>query len=191
MNATTTSLPTLGLRANAAQFVLLVAGYALVGGLVWQQQTVLPLLAKSEFHLAVYTFLFAYVAAFGLTKATTNWFAGTLSDIYGRKPALQAGWLFAMPVPLMLILAPDWGWATAANVLLGINQGLTWSTTGVMKIDLLGSDRRGLAMGLNEAAGYGAVAATSLLAGATLPTNAACARLPSSSDLPTPPWDQF
>ena len=157
--------PTLGLRANAAQFALLVAVNALVGGMVGQQQTVLPLLAEAEFGLSGYTFVFAYVAAFGITKAAANWFAGTLSDRYGRKPVLMAGWLFAVPVPIILILAPDWGWVVAANVLLGINQGLTWSTTVVMKIDLVGPAQRGLAMGLNEAAGYGAVAATSLLAG--------------------------
>lgn len=165
MNTTAARLPVLGLRANATQFALLVAVNALVGGMVGQQQTVLPLLAKSEFALAGYTFVFAYVAAFGLTKAASNWFAGTLSDRYGRKPVLLAGWLFAIPVPIMLILATDWGWVVAANILLGINQGLTWSTTVVMKIDLVGPDRRGLAMGLNEAAGYGAIAATSLLAG--------------------------
>lgn len=157
--------PQLGLRANAAQFTLLVAVNALVGGMVGQQQTVLPLLAGEEFGLTGYTFVFTYVAAFGVTKAIANWFAGTLSDRWGRKPVLLVGWLFAVPVPLMLIWAPDWWWVVAANVLLGINQGLTWSTTVVMKIDLVGPDRRGLAMGLNEAAGYGAVAVTSLLAG--------------------------
>lgn len=158
-------LPVLGLRANAAQFTLLVAVNALVGGMVGQQQTVLPLLARTEFGLTGYTFVFAYVAAFGVAKAGANWFAGTLSDRYGRKPVLLAGWLFAIPVPIMLILAPSWGWIVAANVLLGINQGLTWSTTVIMKIDLVGRAQRGLAMGLNEAAGYGAVAITSLLAG--------------------------
>jgi MFS family permease len=155
----------LGLRANAVQFTLLVAVNALVGGMVGQQQTVLPLLAADEFALTGYTFIFTYVAAFGATKAIANWFAGTFSDRYGRKPVLLAGWLFAVPVPLMLIFAPNWGWVVAANVLLGINQGLTWSTTVVMKIDLVGPRQRGLAMGLNEAAGYGAVAVTSLLAG--------------------------
>ncbi|WP_324276930.1 MFS transporter [Blastococcus brunescens] len=157
--------PRLGLRENAAQFALLVAVNALVGGMVGQQQTVLPLLAQDEFGLTGYTFIFTYVAAFGITKAAANWFAGTFSDRFGRKPVLLVGWLFAIPVPLMLILAPNWGWVVAANVLLGINQGLTWSTTVVMKIDLVGPARRGMAMGLNEAAGYGAVAVTSLLAG--------------------------
>ncbi|MFB0833913.1 MFS transporter [Arthrobacter halodurans] len=155
----------LGLGANAAQFALLVAVNALVGGMVGQQQTVLPLLAQSVFGLTGYTFIFTYVAAFGITKSIANYFAGTFSDRYGRKPVLLVGWLFALPVPLMLIFAPSWGWVVAANVLLGINQGLTWSTTVVMKIDLVGPRQRGLAMGLNEAAGYGAVAVTSLLAG--------------------------
>jgi MFS family permease len=155
----------LGLRANAAQFTILVAINALVGGMVGQQQTVLPLLAESEFGLTGYTFMFTYVVAFGITKATANYFAGTWSDRYGRKPVLIAGWLVAVPVPLMLIWAPSWGWVVAANVLLGINQGLTWSTTVIMKIDLVGPRQRGLAMGLNEAAGYGAVAVTSMAAG--------------------------
>lgn len=163
--AAKTPSPVLGLRANAAQFTLLVAVNALVGGMVGQQQTVLPLLATEEFGLSGFTFIFTYVAAFGVTKAIANYFAGTLSDRHGRKPVLLAGWLFAVPVPLMLILAPNWGWVIAANVLLGINQGLTWSTTVVMKIDLVGPRQRGLAMGLNEAAGYGAVAVSSLLAG--------------------------
>jgi len=152
----------LGLRANAAQFTLLVAINALVGGMVGQQQTVLPLLAEDEFGLTGYTFMFTYVVAFGITKATANYFAGTWSDKYGRKPVLIAGWLFAVPVPLMLIWAPSWGWVVVANVLLGINQGLTWSTTVIMKIDLVGPSRRGLAMGLNEFAGYVAVALAAL-----------------------------
>src|SRR5246127_4419721 len=155
----------LGLRANIAQFSLLVVVNALVGGMVGQEQTVLPLLAKHEFHLSGYTFLLTYVLAFGITKAATNYFAGTWSDRFGRKPVLLAGWLIAIPVPLLLIWAPSWGWVIFANVLLGVNQGLTWSTTVVMKIDLVGPRQRGLAMGFNEAAGYGAVALTALLAG--------------------------
>ncbi|TDD05168.1 MFS transporter [Saccharopolyspora terrae] len=155
----------LGLRANLAQFSLLVLVNALVGGMVGQEQTVLPLLAEQEFHLSGYTFLFTYVFVFGISKAVTNYFAGTWSDRFGRKPVLIAGWLIAIPVPLMLIWAPDWGWIVAANLLLGINQGLTWSTTVIMKIDLVGPRQRGLAMGFNEAAGYGAVAITAALAG--------------------------
>ena len=161
----TATEPRLGLRANLAQFSLLVAVNALVGGMVGQEQTVLPLLATSVFGLTGYTFLLTYVLAFGITKALTNYLAGTWSDRFGRKPVLVAGWLLAIPVPLMLIWAPSWGWVVAANVLLGINQGLTWSTTVVMKIDLVGPRQRGLAMGLNEAAGYGAVAVTAWLAG--------------------------
>ncbi|TWD84016.1 putative MFS family arabinose efflux permease [Kribbella amoyensis] len=155
----------LGIRANLAQFSLLVAINALVGGMLGQERTVLPLLADETFHLTGYTFLLTYVLAFGVTKAAANYFAGTWSDRFGRKPVLLAGWLIAVPVPLILIWAPSWGWVVAANVLLGINQGLTWSTTVIMKIDLAGPERRGLAMGLNEAAGYLAVAATALATG--------------------------
>ncbi len=162
---TTTRHPQLGLRPNLFQFCLLVAVNALVGGMVGQEQTVLPLLAQRQFHLTGYTFLFTYVLAFGITKAATNYFAGTWSDRFGRKPVLVAGWLMAIPVPLLLIWAPSWGWVIAANVLLGVNQGLTWSTTVVMKIDLVGPRQRGLAMGFNEAAGYGAVALTAVAAG--------------------------
>lgn len=157
--------PRLGLRANLFQFSVLVGVNALVGGMVGQEQTVLPLLAESAFGLTGYTVLFTYVLAFGLTKAGTNYLAGTWSDRFGRKPVLVAGWLLAIPVPLLLIWAPTWGWVVAANVLLGASQGLTWSTTVVMKIDLVGPRQRGLAMGLNEAAGYGAVAVTAWLAG--------------------------
>jgi len=155
----------LGLRANLVQFCLLVVVNALVGGMVGQEQAVLPLLAERHFHLTGYTFLLTYVLAFGITKAVTNYFAGIWSDRYGRKPVLVVGWLLAIPVPLLLIWAPSWGWVIAANVLLGVNQGLTWSTTVVMKIDLVGPRQRGLAMGFNEAAGYGAVAVTAVLAG--------------------------
>ena len=155
----------LGLRENAAQFSLLVAVNALVGGMIGQERTVLPLLAEDEFGLTAYTATLTFIAAFGVVKAVTNFFAGTLSDRYGRKPVLVAGWLVAVPVPLLLMWAPTWGWIIAANVLLGVNQGLTWSTTVIMKIDLVGPARRGLAMGLNEAAGYGAVAATALATG--------------------------
>lgn len=157
--------PRLGLRANLAQFSLLVAVNALVGGMLGQERVVLPLLAGKVFQLSAYTAALTYIVAFGATKAVTNFFAGTLSDRHGRKPVLVAGWLFALPVPLLLIWAPAWGWVVAANVLLGINQGLTWSTTVIMKIDLVGPARRGLAMGFNEAAGYVALAATAMATG--------------------------
>ncbi|TQJ33687.1 MFS transporter [Arthrobacter sp. SLBN-122] len=155
----------LGLRQNLAQFMLLVAVNALVGGTLGQERTVLPLLASQAFHLDLYTRALTYILAFGLSKAAMNYFAGTLSDRYGRKPVLVAGWLAAVPVPLMLIFGPSWGWIVAANVLLGISQGLTWSTAVIMKMDLVGSRQRGLAMGFNEAAGYLGVAVTALATG--------------------------
>ncbi|MEP6622866.1 MAG: MFS transporter [Acidimicrobiia bacterium] len=155
----------LGLRENLAQFSLLVGVNALVGGMIGQERTVLPLLAKQEFGLTAYTAALTFIVAFGAVKAATNFFAGTLSDRYGRKPVLVAGWIIGLPVPLLLMWAPNWGWIVFANVLLGVNQGLTWSTTVVMKIDLVGPARRGFAMGLNEAAGYGAVAVTALATG--------------------------
>lgn len=155
----------LGLGYNAAQFTLLVVVNALVGGMLGQERTVLPLLGEREFGLRAYTAGLSFILVFGLAKAATNYFAGTLSDRFGRKPVLVAGWLVAVPVPLLLIWAPSWSWVLAANVLLGVSQGLTWSTTVVMKIDLVGPARRGFAMGLNEAAGYGAVAVTALATG--------------------------
>jgi MFS family permease len=155
----------LGLKQNLAQFSLLVAVNALVGGTLGQERTVVPLLAEQTFHLNGYGAALTFIVAFGIVKAVTNFFAGTLSDRYGRKPVLVAGWLVALPVPALLIWAPSWWWVVAANVLLGINQGLTWSTTVIMKIDLVGPARRGLAMGFNEAAGYGAVAVTALVTG--------------------------
>jgi MFS family permease len=156
----------LGLRANLGQFALLVGVSALVGGMVGQERTILPLLATDVFGLAGVASALTYLIAFGVTKAGANLAAGALADRYGRKPVLIAGWLIGMPVPLLLIWAPEWGWIVLANVLLGLNQGLTWSTTVIMKIDLVGPTRRGLAMGLNEAAGYGAVALTALATGA-------------------------
>ena len=155
----------LGLRHNAAQFTLLVAVNALVGGMLGQERTVVPLLGERVFGLRGYTAGLAFILVFGLAKAATNYFAGTWSDRFGRKPVLVAGWLVAVPVPLLLIWAPSWTWVIVANILLGVSQGLTWSTTVVMKIDLVGPARRGLAMGLNEAAGYGAVAVTALATG--------------------------
>jgi MFS family permease len=138
---------------------------ALVGGMIGQERTVLPLLAEREFGVTAVTATLSFILAFGLVKAAANFVAGTLSDRVGRKPVLVAGWLAGLPVPLILMWAPTWGWVVAANVFLGINQGLSWSTTVIMKIDLVGPHRRGLAMGLNEAAGYMAVAATALATG--------------------------
>jgi MFS family permease len=155
----------LGLRANLGPFTLLVAVNALVGATLGQERTVVPLLATRTFHLSELTAALTFIVAFGTSKAITNFVAGTLSDRWGRKPVLVAGWVVALPVPVLLITAPAWWWVVAANVLLGINQGLTWSTTVIMKIDLAGPGRRGLAMGLNEAAGYGAVAGTALATG--------------------------
>jgi MFS family permease len=152
-------------RANLAQFSLLVGVNALVGGMVGQERSLLSLLATQVFGLAAVSAALTYIVAFGLTKAATNFLAGTLADRYGRKPVLVAGWLVGLPVPLLIIWAPTWGWIVAANVLLGVNQGLCWSTTVIMKIDLAGPRRRGLAMGLNEAAGYLAVALTAYLTG--------------------------
>jgi MFS family permease len=155
----------LGLRANLAQFCLLVGVNALVGGMVGQERSLLSLLATQVFGLAAVSAALTYIVAFGLTKAASNFLAGTLADRFGRKPVLVAGWLLGLPVPLLIIWAPSWGWIIAANVLLGVNQGLCWSTTVIMKIDLVGPERRGLAMGLNEAAGYLAVALTAYLTG--------------------------
>jgi MFS family permease len=155
----------LGLRENAGQFALLVGVNALVGGMIGQERTVLPLLADRVFGLTAFTAALTFIVAFGATKAVTNFFAGTLSDRLGRKPVLVAGWLIGLPVPFLIMWAPTWTWVIVANVLLGVNQGLTWSTTVIMKIDLVGPARRGFAMGLNEAAGYGAVALTALATG--------------------------
>jgi len=155
----------LGLKENLPQFALLVGVNALVGGLVGQERTVLPLLAEQEFALPGYTAMLTFIVAFGITKAVVNYFAGTLADRFGRKRVLLAGWLVGLPVPLLLIWAPTWGWVVFANVLLGVNQGLAWSVTVIMKIDLVGPHKRGTAMGFNEAAGYGAVAAAAWATG--------------------------
>ena len=156
----------LGLAANRGQFGLLVAVNAFVGAVVGLERTVVPLLAEREFHLASSGLVLSFVAAFGAAKALTNLLAGGLSDRLGRRPVLLIGWALAAPVPVALLLAPSWGWVVAANVLLGVSQGLTWSTTVLMKIDLVGPERRGFAMGLNEAAGYLAVAASAFASGA-------------------------
>jgi MFS family permease len=160
-----TSKVRLGIRANIGQFSLLVGVNALVGGMLGQERSLLSILAVDEFGQTGFTAALTFIVAFGLVKATTNFLAGTLSDRHGRKPVLVAGWLIGLPVPLLLIWAPTWAWVVGANVLLGVNQGLTWSTTVIMKIDLAGPQRRGLAMGLNEAAGYLAVSGTALATG--------------------------
>ena len=152
----------LGLSANWRQFWLLVLINAFVGAMVGLERTVLPLLAEQEFGLASRGVALSFLVSFGLVKAATNFFAGRLGDLYGRKPVLVVGWLVGIPVPFMIMWAPSWDWIVAANVLLGINQGLAWSTTVIMKIDLAGPRRRGLAMGLNEFGGYVAVALSAL-----------------------------
>lgn len=156
---------TLGLRENWQQFLLLVIINAFVGGMVGLERTVVPLLAEEEFGQASATVTLSFIMAFGIVKALANLFAGQLSDRIGRKQVLVAGWLFALPVPFLVIYAPSWEWVVFANILLGINQGLAWSTTVIMKIDLVGPFRRGLAMGLNEAAGYLAVSGAALASG--------------------------
>lgn len=161
MNAT----PRLGLRANWAQFSLLVLVNAFVGAMVGLERTLLPLLGEQRFGLGATTAVLSFIAVFGLSKAASNALAGSLGERWGRKPVLVLGWLLALPVPVLLMTAKSWGWVVAANALLGLSQGLTWSTTVIMKIDLAGPARRGLAMGLNEFAGYLAVAGAALLTG--------------------------
>ncbi len=155
----------LGLRENWQQFALLVLVNACVGGLVGLERTVVPLVGADEFRLSSEMLVFSFIIAFGFVKAVANLGAGVLADRFTRKSVLVAGWAVGLPVPFMLAFAPTWGWIVAANVLLGINQGLTWSMAVNMKIDLVGPRNRGLAMGLNEAAGYGAVGLTALLTG--------------------------
>ncbi len=155
----------LGLRENAGQFWLLVVVNAFVGAMVGLERSILPALAEQEFHLVARTAMLSFIVVFGVAKALTNYGAGHLSDRWGRKHVLVAGWLVAAPVPFMLMWAPTWNWILAANLFLGISQGLTWSTTVIMKIDLVGSKQRGLAMGINEFAGYVAVAASALATG--------------------------
>jgi MFS family permease len=155
----------LGLRENLGQFALLVLVNAFVGAMVGLERSILPAIAEEEFHIAARTAILSFIVVFGITKALTNYFAGRLADRFGRKQVLVAGWLVAIPVPFLLMWAPDWDWIVGANVLLGVSQGLTWSTTVIMKIDLVGPKQRGLAMGLNEFSGYFAVAASALATG--------------------------
>lgn len=155
----------LGLRANWQQFVLLVIVNAFVGSMVGLERTILPLLAKHDFGLNSDTAILSFLISFGIVKALANLFAGRMGDCFGRKRLLVLGWLFGLVAPALIMLAPSWGWVVLANVFLGINQGLCWSTTVIMKIDLVGPKRRGLAMGFNEAAGYLAVSAAALAAG--------------------------
>ena len=161
-----TSAVRLGLRANAGQFALLVALNALVGAMVGLERSVLPLVGQEDFGLRSTSAILAFVVAFGAAKAVTNLTAGALADRVGRKRLLVAGWVVALPIPVLIGLAHSWWWIVAANVLLGVNQGLAWSMTVVMKIDLAGPARRGLALGLNEAAGYLGVAASAFATGA-------------------------
>jgi MFS family permease len=150
----------LGLRANWPQFSLLVLVNAFVGGMAGLERSILPAIAEQEFGIAARTAILSFIVAFGLTKAVANYLAGRLADRHGRRRILIAGWLVVLPVPFLLMHAPTWSWIVGANVLLGISQGLTWSVTVIMKIDLAGPRQRGLAMGLNEFAGYVAVAAS-------------------------------
>jgi MFS family permease len=155
----------LGLRENLGQFSLLVVVNAFVGAMVGLERTVLPLIAEHDFGLASKTTILSFIVSFGLVKAVSNLLAGRWSDRIGRKRVLMVGWLIGLPVPLLVMWAPTWSWIVLANLLLGVNQGLCWSTTVVMKIDLVGPARRGLAMGLNEFAGYLAVALSALATG--------------------------
>jgi len=155
----------LGLGANWRQFTLLVVVNTFVGAMVGLERTVVPLIAQADFGLVSKTVVLSFLVSFGIVKALANLFAGQLADRIGRKPLLVTGWLAGLPVPLLIIWAPSWGWIVFANVLLGVNQGLCWSATVIMKIDLVGPGWRGLAMGLNEFAGYVAVSLSALLTG--------------------------
>ncbi|HSL92603.1 MAG TPA: MFS transporter [Candidatus Limnocylindrales bacterium] len=157
--------PVLGLRQNLGQFSLLVLVNAFVGGMVGLERAILPLIAEREFGLVSKSVILSFIVGFGFVKAFTNLAAGRFSDRIGRKGLLVGGWIVGLPVPFLLMWAPSWGWVTVANFLLGINQGLCWSTTVIMKIDLVGPQRRGMAMGLNEFSGYFAVSLAALASG--------------------------
>lgn len=156
---------TLGLKENLRQFTLLVVINAFVGGMAGLERSILPVIAEKEFHIAAASAVLSFIIVFGIVKAITNYFAGALANKFGRKKLLVAGWIFGIPVPFILMMADHWNWIVAANILLGINQGLAWSSTVVMKIDLVGENNRGLAMGLNEFAGYIAVAIVAFFTG--------------------------
>src|SRR3989441_6398141 len=160
-----TQLIQLGLRANWRQFALLVTINAFVGGVVGVERLTLTPLAENDFHLASSAAILSFLISFGLVKAASNFIAGGLADRFRRRTVLLLGWMAALPVPLLIILAPSWGWVVFANVLLGLNQGLAWSTTVNMKIDLVGPRRRGFALGVNEATGYLAVSVAAAVAG--------------------------
>jgi MFS family permease len=155
----------LGIRPNLAQFLLLIAINVFVGGMVGLERTVVPLIGRNDFHISSTSLITSFIVSFGVTKAIVDLISGQMADRWGRKPILVLGWIVGFPVPFLIIHAPDWSWIVAANVLLGANQGFAWSMTVLMKIDLVGPARRGLAMGLNEFAGYGAVGLTALLTG--------------------------
>src|SRR5215203_4851780 len=155
----------LGLKENLGQFCLLVLVNAFVGGMVGLERTVVSLIGSQQFGLVLKTAIFSFIVSFGVVKACSNLLSGALADRIGRKKVLVAGWIVGVPVPFMIMFAPSWGWIVGANVLLGVNQGLAWSMTVLMKIDLVGPRRRGLALGLNEAAGYLAVGLTALATG--------------------------
>ncbi|MFZ1785881.1 MAG: MFS transporter, partial [Ferruginibacter sp.] len=155
----------LGLQENWKQFTLLVIINGFVGGMVGLERSILPQIAGKEFAIAAKTAILSFIIVFGIVKAITNYYTGALANKFGRKNLLVAGWLIAIPIPFILMFAPSWNWIIAANVLLGINQGLTWSSTVMMKIDLVGEKQRGFAMGLNEFAGYIAVAIVAFLTG--------------------------
>jgi MFS family permease len=155
----------LGLRPNIEQFLILVLVNAFVGAMIGLEQTVVPLIGKGEFGIESSAIIVSFIASFGAVKAVLNLLAGNLSDKWGRKNVLVIGWLFGIPVPIMLLFAPDWNWIVFANILLGVNQGLAWSMTLNMKIDLVGKSQTGLALGLNEFAGYASVAAIGILTG--------------------------
>ncbi|HAN66582.1 MAG TPA: MFS transporter [Chitinophagaceae bacterium] len=155
----------LGLKENLPQFTWLVLVNAFVGGMVGMERTLLPALAQGAFSMSAHSAILSFIVVFGITKAISNYYTGVLASRFGRRRLLIAGWIIALPIPFMIMYAPSWNWIIAANVLLGINQGLTWSSTVIMKIDLVGEKQRGFAMGLNEFAGYLAVALMAFLTG--------------------------